>query len=177
MSFTVISLPAALPTSSVCIGSTANVTPSTGGTWSSSDTSGAAITNGGVVTGVSAGTVTLTFTNTSTGCTNTMSFTVNPSPTLGGATSVCIGSTANVTPSTGGTWSSSNTGVATITNGGVVTGVSAGTVTLTFTNTSTGCTNTMSFTVNPSPTLGGATSVCIGSTANVTPSTGGTWSS
>lgn len=132
-----------------CVNQTTNVTPATGGTWTSSNTAVATITDAGVVTGVSAGTVTLTFTNTTTGCVNTMSFTVTALPTLGGSTSVCQGLTANVTPNAGGTWSSSNTSVATITNGGVVTGVSGGTVTLTFTNTATGCSNTMSFTVNP----------------------------
>jgi trimeric autotransporter adhesin len=175
--FTVNPLPVIGGATQVCIGLTANVTPSTGGTWSSSNTGVATVTNGGVVTGVSAGTSTLTFTNTTTGCSNTVLFTVNPLPVIGGATQVCIGLTANVTPSTGGTWSSSNTGVATVTNGGVVTGVSAGTSTLTFTNTTTGCSNTVLFTVNPLPVIGGATQVCIGLTANVTPSTGGTWSS
>lgn len=132
-----------------CVNQTANVTPATGGTWSSSNTAVATITNAGVVTGVSAGTVTLTFTNSTTGCVNTMSFTVTALPVIGGSTSVCQGLTANVTPATGGTWSSSNTAVATITNGGVVTGVAGGSVTLTFTNTTTGCSNTMNFTVTP----------------------------
>ncbi len=226
--------------SSVCVGSTANVTPATAGTWTSSNTAFATITNGGVVTGVSAGSVTLTYTRTSDGCSNTRPFTIHANPTApvvgtvtqptcttptgsvvlsglpstgswtitrtpggttytgsgtsysvtglpfnttytftvtnsnsctspsstnvainpipanpvtGGATSVCIGTTANVTPAAAGTWSSSNTGIATITNGGVVTGVSAGSVTLTYTRTSDGCSNTLPFTVNANPTI------------------------
>jgi hypothetical protein len=90
-------------------------------------------------------------------------------PILGGSTSVCIGSTANVTPSTGGTWTSSNPAIATITNAGLVTGVTAGTVTLTFTQTSTGCSNTMSFTVHAltSCSISGTTGpVCLGSSNN-----------
>jgi hypothetical protein len=225
--------------SAVCVGSTTNVTPATGGTWTSSNTSIASITNAGLVTGVAAGSVTLTYTRTSDGCSNTLPFTVNSNPTapvvgtitqptcttptgsvvlsglpatgswtitrspggttyigtgvsfivtglpvsttytftvtnsngctspasanvainaipgapaLGGASAVCIGSTANVTPATGGTWASSNTSIASITNAGVVTGVAAGSVTLTYTRTSDGCSNTRPFTVNTNPT-------------------------
>ena len=224
--------------SAVCVGLTANVTPATGGTWTSSNTSIASITNAGLVTGVSAGSVTLTYTRTSDGCSNTRPFTVNANPTapvvgtitqptcttptgsvvlsglpstgswtitrtpggttytgtgtsftitglpvsttytfavtnsntctsptsanvtinaipgaptLGGASEVCVGSTANVTPATGGTWVSSNTSFATITNAGVVTGVASGSVTLTYTRTSDGCSSTLPFTVNANP--------------------------
>ena len=161
----------------VCVGQNANVTPNTGGTWSSSNSAIASVTNAGVVTGVSAGSVTLTFTNTTTGCSSSGSFTVTAPPTLGGSSVVCVGQTANVTPGTGGTWSSSNNAIATITNAGLVTGVSAGTVTLTFTNTSTGCSNTRSFTVNGGTTLGGSSSTCVGTSALVTPNVGGTWTS
>ncbi len=160
----------------ICAGSTANVTPATGGIWTSSNNAIATVTNAGLVTGVATGNVTLTYTETATGCSSSKSFTVNALPTLGGQSAVCVGSTANVTPSSGGTWNSSNTAIATVTNEGVVTGVTAGTVTLTYTSTA-GCVNTKSFTVNVLSTLGGASSVAMGSTANVTPATGGTWSS
>ncbi len=245
----------------VCVGSTANVTPNSGGTWTSSNTAVATVTNVGVVTGVSVGTATLTFTEISTGCIATISITVNaipnapvvgtitqptctsatgsvelsslPSgnwtitrspggvttignttittinglpagatytfivtnantctsassanvvintipgaPILGGAISVCIGSTANVTPNTGGTWISSNTGVATITNVGIVTGVSAGTVNLTFTETSTGCSSAKNFTVTPNNTATtvATTTLCINTPISRTQSTTG----
>ncbi len=177
MTVTVTAGPSLGGATSTCVGQTANVTPNTGGTWTSSNNAIATVTNGGVVSGVSAGTVTLTFTNTSTGCISTASFTVTAPPTLGGASVVCPGQTANVTPATGGTWASSNPAIATVTNGGVVTGVSAGTVTLTFTNTTTGCSNTRSFTVNAQVALGGASSTCVGTAALVTPNVGGTWAS
>ncbi|MBK8622946.1 MAG: Ig-like domain-containing protein [Saprospiraceae bacterium] len=225
--------------SSVCVGLTANVTPATAGSWASSNNAIATITNAGVVTGVAAGSVTLTYTRTSDGCSNTRPFTVNANPTApvvgvvtqptcttptgsvvlsglpsigswtitrtpggttysgsgtsntvtglpvnttytftvtnsnscvspsstnvvinpipanpvtGGASSVCVGITANVTPATAGTWTSSNTGIATITNSGAVTGIAAGSVTLTYTRTSDGCSNTRPFTVNANPT-------------------------
>jgi gliding motility-associated-like protein len=146
---TVYPLPVLGGDTEVCVGLTANVTPNSGGTWSSSNTGVATVTDAGLVTGVASGTVTLTYTDTFSGCENTMSFDVNPLPVLGGATTVCVNSTANVTPNSGGTWSSSNTGIATVTNGGVVTGVSAGPVTLTFTDGTTGCVNTRDITVNP----------------------------
>ena len=78
--------------------------------------------------------------------------TINALPVLTAPAGVCIGSTATLSPTTGGTWISSNPAVATVTNAGVITGVSLGTVTFTFTNTSTGCSNTTtSVTVNPKP--------------------------
>ena len=79
-------------------------------------------------------------------------------PTLGGATSVCAGSNVNVTPTSDGTWSSSDTAIATITNAGVVTGISAGTAILTYTKTATTCSNTMNFTVKAQPTFTTSTS-------------------
>jgi hypothetical protein len=105
----------------VCTGSTITLTDSIlGGTWSSSTTSVASISASGVVTGITAGTTTISYTVT-TACGSAGSIrviTVGSAPTVAaitGATGVCAGSTttlANAT--TGGTWSSTNTGVATI---------------------------------------------------------------
>src|SRR5690349_23219850 len=119
-------------------------TPTPGGTWISSAPAVATITNAGLITGVTAGTVTFTFTATATGCSNTTpTVTVNAQPVVSvPSTSLCIGSTMTATPTTGGTWISSAPAVATITNAGLITGVSAGTVTFTFTETATGCSNT-----------------------------------
>src|SRR6266536_3354158 len=140
------------PSSTICVGSTMTLSPTTGGTWVSSNTAVATVTNAGVVTGVAAGSVTFTFTETSTGCSNTTSsVTVNAKPTVNTPSStICAGSTMTLSPTTGGTWISSNTAVAAVTNAGVVTGVAAGSVTFTFTLTGTGCSNTTSsVTVNP----------------------------
>jgi hypothetical protein len=71
---------------------------------------------------------------------------VSAIPTLGGATTLCAGSTANVTPSIGGTWSSNN-GNVTVTNAGAVTGVSSGSSTLTFTDNNSDCSSTRIVTV------------------------------
>ena len=182
--FTVNPLPAAITgTLSVCQGLTttlADVTP--GGTWSSGTTSVATIgSSTGIATGVSAGTSIITYTLTATGCISTAVLTVNPLPaTITGPTSVCAGSTitlADVTP--GGTWSSSNTTVATIgSSTGVVSGVGAGVTTITYT-LPTGCIMTTVITVNPLPfMITGLTTVCAGSTTLLADgSPGGTWSS
>ena len=181
----------ALPTvtitgvNTICAGATTTVSPTTGGTWASSNTSIATVTNAGVVTGVSGGTVTFTFTKTSTGCTSLptspITIVARPTVTITGSASICIGSTTTLSPSSGGSWVSSNTAFATVTNAGVVTGVSAGTATFTFTNSSTGCTSnpTNPITVNARPTvsIAGSTTICVGTTTTLTPSSGGTWAS
>lgn len=74
-------------------------------------------------------------------------------PVINGQDSVCIGSTVNLTPNSGGVWSSSNNAIASITNAGVVTGQGAGTVTLTFENTNGCSTSITNFKVNPLPNV------------------------
>jgi uncharacterized protein YjdB len=56
-----------------------------------------------------------------------------------GPSTICAGGTTMLTPSSGGTWSSGNPGVATVTNKGLVTAISAGAVTFIYTQTQTGC--------------------------------------
>ena len=150
--------------SAVCVGSTISLTDATaGGVWSSSaSTSIATISASGVVTGVGAGTTTITYSVTVNGCvgTSTRVITINAIPTvaaISGASAVCVGSTISLTDATaGGVWSSSaSTSIATISASGVVTGVGAGTTTITYSITVNGCvgTSNTNVTVNPvSPT-------------------------
>jgi uncharacterized protein YjdB len=175
--------PAAIagPTS-VCVGQAMTVTDATGGgTWSSSNASLATINVlSGIVTGVAAGTPTLTYT-LSTGCLAVYPITVNPTPAaIAGATNVCVGLTTTLTDATsGGTWSSSNTGLATVGSAnGIVTGGAAGTLTITYTLPA-GCNVTTPFTVNPTPAaITGTTTVCVGLTTTLGDATGGgTWTS
>jgi uncharacterized protein YjdB len=178
---TVNPVPTALvgPTA-VCVGSTITLTSTpSGGTWSSTNTAVATVA-GGVVTGVSAGTTTISYL-LPTGCNPaTAVITVNPQPlNITGPTSVCGSLTITLTDGTpGGTWSSSNTVLATVGSlTGVVTGVVAGTPTITYT-LPTGCLKTTPITVNPLSAITGVPSTCIGGTtllADATP--GGTWSS
>ncbi len=162
----------------LCMGSPINLTSSTAGSWTSSNIHLATINSStGLVTEISTGgPVTITFTDSSTGCSATKSITVNPIPVVSGATKVCIAITAGVTPATGGFWSS-NCACAAVTNGGVVTGIAPGTATLTFTNSTTGCSASRAMTVLPKPIIVGATSVCVGSTVNLTANSAGSWTS
>ena len=96
-----------------------------------------------------------------------------------GTPGCCVGGSSYLYDSTtGGTWSSSSTAIATIgTIPGEVMGVSAGVVTITY--TVGGSYATYSYTVSPNPTaIVGAASECVGSSATLTDATpGGIWTS
>ncbi len=123
----------------VCVGSTITLHDSLGlgGTWSSGTTSIATVTSGGVVLGVSAGTVVISYTTTGSCGTSyatrtiTVGGTTSPG-TISGPTTVVAGSTITLSETASGTWSSGTTSVATISGGGVVTGVSAGTTVISY---------------------------------------------
>ena len=115
---------------SVCTGSTIPITASGGTSYTWSNGANGAVNN------VSAGTYTVTVTNS--GCTATASKTIttNPLPTaaIAGSNSVCTGSTIPITASGGTSYTWSNGA------NGAVNNVSAGTYTVTVTNAN-GCTN------------------------------------
>lgn len=173
--------------SNVCSGSVISLTDATsGGAWSSGNTSVATVNTSGAVTGVSAGTVNISYTVSGSCGTAaaTMNVTVIATPaagTISGASSVTVGSAVTLSDATsGGSWSMSNTN-ATITGGGVVTGVSAGldTTIYSVTNTCGTATATKTITINASvPPITGITTVCAGAATTLSDSTsGGTWSS
>ncbi|MFN5803783.1 MAG: LamG-like jellyroll fold domain-containing protein, partial [Sphingomonadales bacterium] len=139
----------------------------TGGVWSSSN-NGVAIIHPttGVVTAVAAGTATMTYTVAATGgcitATATRTVTVSTevsAGTLTGTQSLCVGSTSTFTSTaTGGTWSSSNSAVATINSTtGLVTALTPGTATMTYSVAGTGgcatATATRAVTVTANPTI------------------------
>lgn len=130
-------------TNSLCINGTTQLVPSVGGIWTSSNPSVATVTNSGIVTGISNGIALFSFTENITGCVSspTLEIEVYPKPEvmITGPSTICAGGTTMLTPSSGGTWSSSNPGIATVTNKGLVTAISAGTVTFIYTKTQTGC--------------------------------------
>ena len=183
---TVNPLPAAISgPSAVCAGgSTISLTDATGtGSWSSSGPSSSATINTvGVVTGVAAGSVTITYTLPVTGCYVTTPITVNPLPAaITGASAVCEGgATVTVADATGtGSWSASPAGTLSIDAAGTITGGTAGAGTVSYTLPLTGCYVTRAITVNPLPAaIGGNPVVCLNDQTTLTDATGaGTWSS
>jgi len=182
---------------SVCVNSSvtlSNVINS--GVWSSADVATATVNaSTGIVTGVAAGTthITYTFTNTCSSSATSYSVTVDPLPNVGtitGTTTVCPTSTTQLTETGGigtGTWSSSNTAIATVSGTGLVTGVATGSANITYTATSiSGCgavDTVIAITVEPLPnagTISGTDSVCVSSSVLLTDagSVGvGAWSS
>lgn len=177
----VYSLPAAVGGStSVCVGNSVTLNDATsGGTWASSNTSVATINSTtGVVTGISAGTSIVTY-MLGSGCTSFVTLTVNPNPSpITGVTNVCVGLTSVLTDAGGGTWSSSNTSVASVNSaGGIVSGISSGTAAITYSLPS-GCYTTATVIVFPLPSvISGPSQVCVGSSILLSDATaGGTWS-
>jgi hypothetical protein len=137
-------------TSPLCIGqiATYSSTGAGGGSWSSNNTAVASVNSStGVVTALSAGTTNIVYTVT-TGTCGTVSaskmLTVNPNVSAGvvsGVTPLTVGTTAiySSTGTASGSWSSTNSGVATVNaSTGVVIAVSSGTTNITYTVNS-GC--------------------------------------
>lgn len=175
-------LPAAVAgADAVCVGLTTTLTDATsGGLWSSSDLSVATVGSlSGIVSGLSAGSVAITYT-LGTGCIAVKAFTVHPLPSaITGTTNVCVGLTTTLTNTGGGTWASSNSAIAVIgTVTGIVTGVSAGTAIVTYT-LPTGCIITSPVLVNPLPApITGIAAACEGVSVILSDLTvGGVWSS
>jgi len=184
-------------TQAICAsGSTTFNSSVNGGTWSSSNTNVATINaSTGAISGVAAGTATMTYTVTGTGgCSNataTRTVTVTAAPdagTLSGTNEICAsGSTTFNSSVNGGTWSSSNTNVATINaSTGVISGVTAGTATMTYTVTgSGGCANataTRAVTVSAplnAGTISGDNDICLGESIqfSINGNDNGTWQS
>ncbi len=163
---------------SVCAGAMITETDAvTGGIWS---TTGAAISVGsisGVVSGVSSGTGTLSYSIGS--CSVSRIISVNPVPTISGSTGLCTGTTSTLTASiTGGTWGGGALAVATVNaTTGVVSGIAPGSTTITYT-LSSGCSALVVVTVNGAPGgITGTLHVCAGATTTLSDGTGGgTWS-
>lgn len=187
---TVYTQPAAITgTASVCVGATTTLSNSiSGGTWSSADETEATVSASGVVTGISEGQVTITYTNGV--CYSTRQVTVNPladAGTLSGDFLVCDGDDLAFSSDgdADGTWTSSNSSVATVEDDGSGLAKSAGTATITY-SVSNGCGTvraTSVLTVSEEPTVGtisGTATVCEDATTTITASgfsEAGVWTS
>ncbi len=166
-------------TGTVCVGGTTALTDATaGGTWSSSAVGVASVSATGVVSGLTAGTATISYIMP-LGCFATSIVTVSTTP-ITGASSICAGSSVALTDALGaGTWTSSATGVATIgSTTGVLNAIALGTTTISYIAAG-GCMATTVFTVSAGASpISGGTSLCVGGVLTLSdPPIGGTWSS
>ena len=98
----------------------------------------------------------------------------NVSPISGSSNNVCVGGTLALSNATGGgSWSSSNTAVATVNGSGVVSGVAAGGAIITYTVSANGCQNAVTYPVNvitlpvPPNAQASATTICVGQTTSL----------
>ena len=125
-------------TTALCIGFGTTYTNTTaGGTWASSNTGIATISNTGTITTIAAGTTTISYTVVKPCGTivayKTITVYANTAQPITGQDSVCVGQNINLSnPNSGGTYTASN-GNVTLNNSGNVLGVTSGNVTITYT--------------------------------------------
>jgi trimeric autotransporter adhesin len=193
---TVLSVPVAGPVTGVapvCMGASISLSDSaSGGVWLSGDSTIAMVSSAGTVTGVAAGTAAISYVVSNTCGSDTASVPVNvlAAPLagfIGGATSVCNGSTITLTDiggDTTGTWVSDAPAIANVSSTGVVTGAATGTVTITYTVSNSCGTDSATYedTVITFPSAGSISDIatCVGGLTLLSDSTatsGGTWSS
>ena len=176
---TVLTSPAVTPiggTNNICIGQVATLTDATAaGTWSSSDATIASVDVAGNVTGITAGSATITYTESNIcGSVNaTFDMTVNAATAVAaitGNTTICVGQTSPLSDVTAsGVWSSATPAIATVSAGGLVTGVAIGTDDISYTVTNAaGCVSSAVVIVNivtpltASITAASSTTFCTG---------------
>jgi hypothetical protein len=175
---------------SVCVGATTTLTDaSSGGFWNISNTT--ASVSGGLVTGISSGTDTISYivSNVCGTASSTHSVAILPLPNAGiiiGLSLVCAG--ANIILSDpagggGGTWNSSNGNASVV--AGIVIGISTGTSIISYnvtnscgTATATHIVATSSFVPTTAPITGTSNEFCAGTSITLMETTsGGVWSS
>ncbi len=174
----VISVPAISGVANICgYGDTLHLADAmAGGAWSSTLVT---VSSTGDVIAYAAGVATITYTIPA-GCYAAATLTVNSLPgPITGIDRVCVGlSTALSDAAPGGSWTSSNTSVASINSLGLLTAATVGTSAVTYT-LPTGCTAATTVTVSPLPTpIGGVSDVCIAATVPLFDGVpGGSWTS
>ncbi|BAV08410.1 gliding motility-associated C-terminal domain-containing protein [Filimonas lacunae] len=171
----------------ICVGSKTTLQNATsGGTWSSSNTAAASVDNtSGEVTGMTAGNATISYTVTSNGCSAKATFNITVKevpvvPAITGNNNVCANETTALSnATTGGTWSSGSTAIATVNaTSGVVTGIAGGPAIITYTVNNGGCQASANFsiTVNEAPalTVSNNVTICKGAATTLQASGAGT---
>ncbi len=135
---------------SICLNNSKQLTvvgtPNLINPWVSSSPTIATVSPTGLVTGISTGTATIIYTDDNS---NTITYTVyinNPisiNP-ITGVKTICVGAYSILSDLTlGGTWSSSNTAIATVSSNGTVSGISPGSCVISYTASPNGCATTV----------------------------------
>jgi len=127
----------------LCLGETFSVNTPTDGSWISNDPLVITVDGDGNLATTGAGTGTLTFTDAQLGCTDDLSITVYPTPSISneGSDQICINDSIILVTDGAGEWVSENQSVATINSDGIVHGIAEGMVEFVFTDSETGCTS------------------------------------
>ena len=161
----------------------------TGGIWSSNSPSVATVDNSGLVQGISAGNVVISYalTNTCGTTTQTMNVTVNAAPVVNkilGNNNMCVNTNSQLSESTtGGTWSSSNTTAIVVDNTGLMNAVGGGNSVITYsvTNKCGTASQSINIVVGLAPIVSpifGNDSVCVNANLQLTDTTpAGLWTS
>ena len=166
--------------SAICAGQSSGFWDvTTGGTWGISPVTIATVSPTGVVTGISAGTATLSY--TFGGSIVTTVVTIAPSPAaITGPDSICVGSSVQLTdPTPGGVWSSGVPAKITVTTTGFITCTNHSETNVPIYYTmSNGCRAVQSFVTDSVPgNILGPSKVCVGSSITLSDaSTNGYWS-
>ena len=170
-----------MPSNTMCIDGTMPIYPSSSNfSWVSNNPSIANITNDGLVTALSTGTVTFTCTSLVTGCeTTTTLLTIGSgeNPTIMQPEPFCVGNSIQLYPTSGGIWSSSNAIM--INQTGLALPITYGLVTFTFTDSTTGCnSSTIPVEVYQLPLISSPSIyTCVNSTLQLSSDVLGIWSS
>jgi hypothetical protein len=149
---TVYSLPIIYAgTTELCLGNTTKLFPSTDGTWAS-DNSGIVSVSGNIATAISIGTAKLTYTSTTTTCSESIDITVKDFPIVAETTGdkvVCIGKPVQLSnTASNGVWRFNNANVSfsdPTANPITITGVSAGNTFVSYTVSDGACETTITF--------------------------------
>jgi hypothetical protein len=152
-------------TTALCIDIITQLSPNTDGFWESSDSAVVDIINGSEAKGVSSGTATLTYTSTTTGCTESIIVTVEDFPTveeITGSQTLCPGNNIQLSNNApGGFWTKNNDNVTfdnPTANPVTVTGVTEGSTYVTYTVSNGVCQTTKTYQLkvapdSPAPTI------------------------
>lgn len=162
----------------ICIGNQTNLTSPQSGTWISNAPNIASITTNGIITGLSSGDATFTFT-VNGGCSTTspiievMPLPVVPFQNL----TLCMEESFTLSPAPSDSWQIHPSDII-IFNNNTFTPIKPGSAKLVFSDSSTGCkSDSIPVIVNPLPQIQliDSNTICVGSTTSFSPTVGGSW--